>query len=111
MFHFKEMPYYIEDHSTKRERSDFAFDKPVYGSDYLINEDRENLFILICDDDEEYAANKLESMGFKEGVHYAFGEELLIDLTRLESIRRNGSTSDCREYIHLPQGRSAGICA
>ncbi|HOA56227.1 MAG TPA: hypothetical protein PKG75_11400 [Clostridiales bacterium] len=87
MFHFKEMPYYIEDHSTKRERSDFAFDKPVYGSDYLINEDRENLFILICDDDEEYAANKLESMGFKEGIHYAFGEELLVDLALFETIR------------------------
>jgi len=54
-------------------------DVPLYGSDHLLTENRNDLFIIICENDESYANRKLESMGFNEGQHFCFGEDLLFE--------------------------------
>lgn len=52
---------------------------PLYGSEYLLTERRNDIYIIICENDESYAHRKLESMGFIEGEQFCFGDDLLFE--------------------------------
>ncbi|BAE84804.1 hypothetical protein [Desulfitobacterium hafniense] len=54
-------------------------DVPLYSSDHLHEENPEDLFVIVCENDESYAGRVLESMGFQEDQHYCFGEDLLFE--------------------------------
>ncbi len=88
LFHFNNLLYFVDDFYDYQSQEAFIpSDKHVYGSSYLSNEDRKDLFILICDKDEDYAVNRLESFGFIEDLHYGFGQNLLINYPLFESIK------------------------
>ncbi|QDR81948.1 hypothetical protein [Sporomusa termitida] len=90
LFTFNNLLYFVDDFYNEQSQESFIpADKQVYDSAHLLNEDRNDLFILICDKDEDYAARRLETMGFKEDIHYGFGEDLLINYPLFESIKSN----------------------
>jgi hypothetical protein len=69
--------YYICD--TTDAIGDCMFqDVPIHSSDYLITEKRDDLFVILCENDEEYAQRKLEHIGFIEGEQYCFGDDLFL---------------------------------
>ena len=52
---------------------------PLHSSEYLLTDNRDDLFVIISNNDEDYAQRKLESMGFVEGIQFCFGVDLLFE--------------------------------
>jgi hypothetical protein len=78
LFKFERLQYYICD-MVETTGDVMLLDMPCYNSEHLLTENREDLFIIICENDESYAHRKLESMGFVEGKQFCFGEDILFE--------------------------------
>jgi|GEM_PF-387705 len=112
LFRFKRLLYIINDFKCPSVNVEYA--PPgieMHHPERLQTEDRDNLFVLICSDDDDCAARCLESMGFVWGVNFGFGEDLLINPTLICSIKNKrvhlwgaGNTyayhkQDIKEYL------------
>lgn len=78
LLQFENLQYYICDSPDMTDDARLL-DVPCYHSERLLHEDRTDLFIIICENDECYANRKLEKMGFIEGKQYCFAEDILFE--------------------------------
>lgn len=78
IFEFKNLQYYVCD-MVETTGDVMLEDMPCYHSNKLLEEDRENLYIIICENDESYASRRLEEMGFEEGNQFCFAEDILFE--------------------------------
>ena len=88
IFPFCNLLYFVDDFYEEGCAEAFIpSGKNVYSSDRLLIENKTDLFVVICDNDEDYAASRLEAMGFREDVDFGFGENLLINPPLFEFTR------------------------
>lgn len=66
--------YYIDDYIL--EKNKIHVRGKIYPSEKLAEENRENLFVILCTENQEEAIDRLEAMGYG-AESYALGEELL----------------------------------
>jgi len=77
-----EVEYYVDNNRVRR--GEIFRDREIKTPEFLSNEDREQLFILIASSAVDEIARQLNDMGFVESVHYGDGYALLLQLTPLQ---------------------------
>lgn len=80
LLNFDRLQYFIDD--LNNHPSDVRYTPigmEIFPPSRLETENRDDLYVLICSEDDDYAARRLDGMGFTCGKDYGFGEDLLIN--------------------------------
>lgn len=84
IYSFPNIIYYVDDNLKNKNVISVPEDK-IFSSEKLWTEKLENVFIIICTEDQNEVIAKLETMGYHK-ENYVLGEELLINYECYERI-------------------------
>ncbi|MBS5958076.1 MAG: hypothetical protein KIC73_14325 [Clostridiales bacterium] len=84
LYSFSNVLYYVDDCISDRSLISVPREH-VYGSERLKQENKDDIIVVLCLDDQDDAISKLKTMGFDE-ENYILGEELLINQALYQDI-------------------------
>lgn len=86
LYSFPKILYYVDDYVADRDIISVSKEK-IYSSPKLADEAREDLVIIVCDEDQDDAIAKLDVMGYGR-EYYILWQELLFDYNMYQRINR-----------------------